>query len=97
MPVAAVARKVGEHDTRLWRVFHYYVDRAMNQMDFSKTSRMAIDEKSSRRSHKYVTLFVDIDTKKVMLATEGKGSHVLKDFSVFLQGKEINPKNITEV
>lgn len=42
MPVAAVARKVGEHDTRLWRVFHYYVERVMNQMDFSKTSRMAI-------------------------------------------------------
>jgi transposase len=97
MPVAAVARKVGEHDTRLWRVFHYYVDRAMNQLDFSKTSRMAIDETSSKRGHEYVTLFVDIDTKKVMFATEGKGSQVLKDFSTFLQGKEIDPKNIKEV
>jgi transposase len=97
MPVAAVARKVGEHDTRLWRVFHYYVDRAMNQMDFSRTSRMAIDETSSRRGHEYVTLFVDIDTKTVMFATEGKGSQVLKDFSIFLQEKEINPENITEV
>ena len=26
MPVAAVARMVGEHDTRLWRVVHHYVD-----------------------------------------------------------------------
>lgn len=97
MPVAAVARKVGEHDTRLWRVFHYYVDRAMNQMDFSKTSRMAIDETSSRRGHEYVTLFVDIDTKKVMFATEGKGSLVLKAFSGFLHEKKINSENICEV
>jgi transposase len=97
MPVSAVARKVGEHDTRLWRVFHYYVDRAMNQMDFSKTSRMAIDETSSRRGHEYVTLFVDIDTKKVMFATEGKGSQVVKAFSGFLQEKKINPENISEV
>ena len=97
MPVAAVARKVGEHDTRLWRVFHYYVDRAMNQMDFSKTSRMAIDETSSRRGHEYVTLFVDIDTKTVMFVTEGKGSQVLKAFSGFLKEKEINPENISEV
>ena len=27
MPVNAVARMVGEHDTRLWRVIHHYVDR----------------------------------------------------------------------
>ena len=26
MPVKAVARMVGEHDTRLWRVIHHYVD-----------------------------------------------------------------------
>jgi hypothetical protein len=43
MPVAAVARKVGEHDTRLWRIFHYYVERAMNNLDFSSVSRIAID------------------------------------------------------
>src|SRR5208337_4830406 len=28
MPVKAVARIVGEHDTKLWRVIHYYVDQA---------------------------------------------------------------------
>ena len=28
MPVKAVARLVGEHDTRLWRVIHHYVDQA---------------------------------------------------------------------
>jgi transposase len=28
MPVNAVARLVGEHDTRLWRVIHHYVERA---------------------------------------------------------------------
>jgi transposase len=28
MPVKAVADLVGEHDTRLWRVLHHYVDQA---------------------------------------------------------------------
>jgi hypothetical protein len=28
MPVAAVGRLVGEHDTRLWRVFHHHVEEA---------------------------------------------------------------------
>lgn len=96
MPVAAVARKVGEHDTRLWRVFHYYVDKAMNQMDFSKVSRIAVDETSSKRGHEYISLFVDVDTKKVMFATEGKDSSVLKSFASFLKKKDVDPSNIKE-
>lgn len=97
MPVAAVARKVGEHDTRLWRIFHYYVDRAMNQLDFSSTSKIAVDETSSRRGHEYVSLFVDVDTKHVMFVTEGKDSTVLKEFSNFLHNKGCNPDSIQEV
>lgn len=26
MPVNAIARLVGEHDTRIWRILHYYVE-----------------------------------------------------------------------
>ena len=33
MPVKAVARMVGEHDTRLWRVVHHYVDAARARLD----------------------------------------------------------------
>src|SRR6478735_7338335 len=35
MPVNAAARELREHDTRLWRIFHYYVDQAMEQIDLS--------------------------------------------------------------
>ena len=97
MPVAAVARKVGEHDTRLWRVFHYYVDKAMKELDISNVRRIAIDETSSRRGHEYVTLFVDVDTKRVLFATEGKDASVLKVFSTFLKDNGIDPENIEEV
>lgn len=97
MPVAAVARKVGEHDTRLWRVFHYYVDKAMKELDISNVKRIAMDETSSRRGHEYVTLFVDVDTKRVLFATEGKDSTVLKKFVDYLKENEIDPKNIEEV
>ena len=96
MPVAAVAREVKEHDTRLWRVFHYYVKRAMNELDFTQVKRMAIDETSSRRGHQYVTLFVDMDTKRVMFATEGKGTEVLKVLQTFLEANKIDPSQIKE-
>lgn len=97
MPVAAVARKVDEHDTRLWRIFHYYVDKAMKQLDMTHVKRIAIDETSSRRGHEYVTTFVDTDTKRVLFATEGKDASVVKEFKSFLEDGGINPENIEEV
>jgi transposase len=97
MPVAAVSRKVREHDTRLWRVFHHYVNKSMSQMDLTNIKRIAIDETSTRRGHNYVTLFVDMDTKRVVFATEGKDSTVLATFLDFLTKKGVNASSIQEV
>ena len=72
MPVKAVARIVDEHDTRLWRVVHHYVDEGRARTDASEVSRVAIDETAARRGHDYITLFVDIDQARVLFATEGK-------------------------
>lgn len=96
MPVAAVARIVREHDTRLWRVFRYYVNRAMEEMDVSQIRRIALDETSSRRGHQYITLFVDMDTKKVILTTEGKGSETTGVFKQFLERKGVPFRQIEE-
>lgn len=32
MPVSAAAHELREHDTRMWRIFHHYVDKAMSDM-----------------------------------------------------------------
>ncbi len=49
MPVNTVARLVGEHDTRLWRVIHHYVERARARSDLSTVTGVAIDETAARR------------------------------------------------
>ena len=61
MPVAVVARTVGEHDTKLWRVVHHYVEQARDRADHGEVRRVAFDETASRRGHNYVSLFVDLD------------------------------------
>ncbi|MEB3100170.1 helix-turn-helix domain-containing protein [Ferviditalea candida] len=73
MPVNAAARELREHDTRMWRIFHHYVEKAMADLDLNHVKRIAIDETFSRRGHRYITLFVDVDAKTVLFATEGKG------------------------
>ena len=84
MPVKTVARMVGEHDTRLWRVLHYYVDQARARADASAVTRVAIDETAARRGHDYITLFVDIDQARVLFATEGKDADTVAAFATDL-------------
>ena len=96
MPVAAVARKIGEHDTRLWRVFKHYVSKAIENIDVSNVKSVAMDGTSLSRGHKYVTLFVDADTKRVIFVTIGKGADVLQKFYEFLDSKGVERSQIKE-
>ena len=97
MPVAAVARMVGEHDTKLWRVVHHYVEQGRARLDASDVTRVAIDETAARRGHDYITLFVDIDQARVLFATEGKGAETVVAFADDLTAHGGDPEAIEEV
>jgi transposase len=97
MPVNAVARQVGEHDTRLWRVLHHYVEQARANADASEVTRVAIDETAARRGHDYITLFVDIDQARVVFATDGKDAGTIAAFADDLTAHGGNPDAVSEV
>jgi transposase len=97
MPVAAVARMVGEHDTRLWRVVHHYVEQGRVRADMSSVTRVAIDETASRRGHNYITLFVDIDQARVLFATEGRDAATVAAFADDLTVHGGDPDQVSEV
>jgi Helix-turn-helix domain of transposase family ISL3 len=54
MPVAAIAALVSEHDTRVWRIVHHYVELAADAQDLSGTEPVGIDDTSFRRGQDYV-------------------------------------------
>ena len=80
MTVNAIARLVNEHDTRLWRVLHHYVEKARSEQDYSDVEKVGIDETSSKRGHNYITTFVDMAQSKVLFATPGKDAGTLTAF-----------------
>lgn len=96
MPVAAAARLLGEHDTRLWRVIHHYVDEAVAARDDSTVERVGIDETSSRRGHNYISIFVDLDVPRVLFATEGKDRATVARFAQDLAAHGGDPASIKE-
>ena len=80
MPVKTIATFVNEHDTKLWRVLHHYVDDAREKADHSQVKQVGMDETSRRRGHNYVSLFVDLDGPRVLFATDGKDASTVKRF-----------------
>ena len=97
MPVAAVARLVGEHDTRLWRVVQHYVDEGVARMDLADLRRVAIDETSAKRGRDYISLFVDIDARKAVYVTEGKDAATVARFADHVDEHNSDASRIKEV
>src|SRR6266508_1112707 len=97
MPVRAVAELVGEHDTRVWRVVHHYVDAARAREDLSTVERVGIDETSFRRGQDYVTLFADLDRSRCVFATPGRDADSVTRFVADLRAHGGEPDQVTEV
>ena len=96
MPVKAVARIVGEHDTRLWRIAGHYVNEARAAADHSGVRAVGVDEKASRRGHGYVTFFADPDQRRLLYATEGRKWGVLAEFRADLEARGGSADGIEE-
>jgi len=96
MPVASVAKLVGEHDSKLWRVLHHHVDEALAQVDMSEVTRIGIDETAAKRGQDYITLVMDMDLRRLLFAVEGKDAKTLKAFQEDLKAHNGNPEQIEE-
>lgn len=96
MPVNVMARLFSVTDTRLWRVINAYVEMARARENYSDVRRIGIDETSSKKGHNYVTLFFDLDNKKLLFGTEGKDNETVKEFVTDLKKHGGNPEQITD-
>ncbi len=97
MPVKAVADLVGEHDTRLWRVLHHYVERARARRSDAGVRRVGIDETSSRRGQDYISVFADLDVPRVLFATPGRDHKTVGRFAADLAPHGGDPLAVTDV
>lgn len=98
MSVLAIAREVGEEDTTLWRIIHHHINEMREkQISFTNLHNICVDETSSKKGHKYVTVFTNYETKKIVFVTEGKDLTTFERFHNELQKNDIHHKNIQNV
>jgi transposase len=96
MPVAKVAEMTREHDTRIWRVLEHHVGAARDQEDFSRVTKVGMDETSARKGQDYVSIFADMMRGRVLFATEGRDAATVARFAADLAAHGGDPEAVTD-
>ena len=99
MPVAAISRMTGEHDTRLWRLIQAHVDDARERVDMKEVRELVVDETSRARGHDYVSLFVEPDEEeaRVLFVADGRSHDTFEAFCSDLRVHGGDPEQIRDV
>jgi transposase len=97
MPVNRVAEILGVYPQRLWSVFNHWVSQAIANDNPRSIKRLGVDETSSKKGHRYVTLGVDLDAKRVIHVTQGKDQQTIANIAAHLIGKGCTADQITDV
>ncbi|MGH3772044.1 MAG: ISL3 family transposase [Pseudonocardiaceae bacterium] len=96
MPISKVAAMTREHDTRIWRIVEHHVNAARDQLDRSGVRRVGMDETSARKGQDYISIFADLDARRVVFATEGRRAATVGRFAADLAAHRGDPDKVTD-
>jgi transposase len=97
MPVNKAAKVLSVYPNRLWNVFNYWISIAHNNDEIAELEKVGFDETSVKKGHNYVTTMVDLEEKRVLYATAGKGSDCIEKSVNYLKGKKVDIDKIEQV
>ena len=97
MPVKKAGEILGETDQRLWRMLFAHVEPAHQKMSLADLVWVGADEMNRRKGHNYITVFADLQEKRVVFATEGKDASVWERFALEIGRHDGHHKAITQV
>ena len=66
MPIAKTAALLRCDEKSLSKIMRYWVNKAVDGMSLAEVVKLAIDETSFKRGHKYVTLIIDAAKRRVI-------------------------------
>ncbi len=96
-PVQKAGEILGADDQRLWRMLLAHGDAAGAALSGETVVGGGADEMNRRKGHDYLTVFVDLEAKRVLLAVEGKDAGVWARFAQQLLAHNGHPKALTQV
>ena len=83
-PVNSVAKTLKEYPNRIWTIFRHWMGKGKRNLNLSWVRRIGVDETSRRKSHSYITQFVDLDTRQTIFVCPGMDSDTFREFLEWL-------------
>lgn len=96
MSIHSIAKLLNENDGRLWRIVHRYADEYVENLNFKNVTKIGLDE-TSRKGHEYITVFIDLETSRVIYIADGKKSSTIYEFKKFFKEHNGVPDKITDI
>ena len=97
MPVSKAAKVVKVYPQRIWNIFHFWISKMHAEDKIEDLSCLGFDETSTKKGHNYVTLAVDMNKRRVLFATKGKGADTIEKSVEYLKSKEVDVEKIKNV
>jgi transposase len=85
LPVAEVSRQTGVSQDRIWHLIRTRVKEAWLKADWNSLHRLGVDETSTRKGHRYGTVFLEINGKET---DRGRGASKVARLLFFTPGKD---------
>ena len=70
------------------------VKKSYTEDNIENITQLGIDETSSKKGHKYITVAVDLEARRVIHATEGKNAKTIGRIKDYLVSKSVEPAKI---
>jgi transposase len=97
MPVSGVAAVMRANANTLWRLLSHYVEKAVDEADYTEIAKVGTDECARQKGHSYITTFCDLVKHRVVYVAQGRGKDTVRKFGAFLDRRGIARDQVTDV
>lgn len=97
LPVAQAAAQLRVASKRLWRRIEHYVGIARQRDEMTGVRVVGIDETSLKKGHNYVTVVHDLEARRLLYMTPGRGHETVAAFTQELAAHGGKPDGIEHV
>lgn len=97
MPVNKVGKILQVYPNRLWNIFNYWISIAHKEDKINDLEKVGFDETSTKKGHNYVTTMVDLEQRRVLFATEGKGADCIEKSVNYLKDKGVEIDSVKQI
>ncbi|MEA3421079.1 MAG: ISL3 family transposase [Acidobacteriota bacterium] len=97
MTVAEASRMMRESEHKLWEMIDRYIRAGRDIESYEDVRTLGVDETSKAKGHDYISLFADLEERKVIFITKGKDHKTVKRFVTDFKKHNGNEENLEEV